>query len=160
LGRELGPARKTASLSDRSDLEYDLFLGIPLHRAPSVVEESGMTVDGWIPVDSLTLETAFPGVYAIGDVTSVGTPKAGVFSEGQAIVVADQIGAHIRGTSSSARYGGRGICYLDFGNDEVAKVEVTFLKGQMPIGGLEGPSRAIAADKVEFGSSRIRRWFA
>jgi sulfide:quinone oxidoreductase len=157
--RELDPAAKTAILSDGSELAYDLFLGIPVHRAPAVVVDAGMTLDGWVPVDSLTLETAFPGVYAIGDVTSVGTPKAGVFSEGQAIVVADRIGAVIRGTTASARYGGRGMCYLDFGNDEVARVEVTFLKGERPVGGLEGPSHAFAADKIEFGSSRIRRWF-
>jgi sulfide:quinone oxidoreductase len=157
--RELDPARMTAILSDGSELAYDLFLGIPVHRAPTVVVESGMTVDGWIPVDSLTLETTFPGVFAIGDVTSVGTPKAGVFSEGQAIVAADRISALIRGTTASAEYGGRGMCYLDFGNDEVARVEVTFLKGERPVGGLEGPSRAFAADKIEFGSSRVRRWF-
>ena len=35
-------------------------------------------------------ETRFPGVYAVGDVTSVGTPKAGVFAEGQAAVVAER----------------------------------------------------------------------
>ncbi len=157
--RELDPARKVAVLSDGTDLPYDLFLGVPVHRAPTVVEESGMTVDGWIPVDSLTLETAFPGVYAVGDVTSIGTPRAGVFSEGQAMVVADEIAAVIRGTSTTTQYGGRGTCYLDFGNDEVARVEVTFVKGQKPVGGLEGPSHAFAADKVEFGSSRTRRWF-
>jgi sulfide:quinone oxidoreductase len=28
-----------------------------------------------------------------------------------------------------------------------------------PVGGLEGPSQAIAVDKSEFGSSRIQRWF-
>ena len=44
-----------------------------------------MAVDGWIPVDPLTLETRCPDVYAVGDVTSVGTPKAGVFAEGQAV---------------------------------------------------------------------------
>ena len=66
---------------------------------PTVVEESGLTVDGWIPVDPLTLETSFPGVYAVGDVTSVGTPKAGVFAEGQAVVVADAIIAPIRGAA-------------------------------------------------------------
>jgi sulfide:quinone oxidoreductase len=157
--RELEPTRNAAILSDGTELAYDLFLGIPVHRAPTVVEESGMTVDGWVPVDSLTLETAFPGVYAVGDVTSVGTPKAGMFSEGQAVVVADQIGALIRGTTTSARYGGRGTCYLNFGNDEVARVDVTFRKGEKPIGGLEGPSHALAADKLEFGASRIRRWF-
>ncbi len=159
LVRELDPARKVAMLSDGSEMPYDLFLGIPAHRAPAVVAESGMTVDGWIPVNSLTLETAFQGVYAVGDVTSVGTPKAGVFAEGQAAVVADQISAHIRGSAKSARYDGRGVCYLEFGHDQVARVDVTFLGGETPTGGLEGSSQALAADKVEFGSSRIERWF-
>jgi sulfide:quinone oxidoreductase len=157
--RETDPARKVAILSDGTELPYDLFLGVPRHRVPAVVEESGMTVDGWIPVDSLTLETAFPGVYAVGDVTSVGTPKAGVFSEGQAAVVADRIGSLIRGTDADATYGGKGLCYLAFGSDEVARVDVTFLKGQAPFGGFEEPSRALAADKVDFGTSRVRRWF-
>jgi sulfide:quinone oxidoreductase len=156
---ETDPGRKVAMLSDGTELPYDLFLGVPRHRAPAVVEESGMTVDGWIPVDSLTLETAFPGVYAVGDVTSVGTPKAGVFSEGQAAVVAERIAALKRGTPAAAIYGGKGTCYLAFGHDEVARVDVTFLQGQAPFGGFDEPSRAIAADKIEFGASRIRRWF-
>jgi sulfide:quinone oxidoreductase len=157
--RETDPNRKVAVLSDGTELPYDLFLGIPRHRVPAVVEASGMTVDGWIPVDSLTLETAFPGVYAVGDVTSVGTPKAGVFSEGQAAVVADRIREVIRGSAPTATYGGNGMCYLAFGKGEVARVDVTFLKGQSPVGGYEEPSAALAADKIEFGTSRIRRWF-
>ena len=159
LVRELDPARKVAILSDGSDMAYDLFLGVPVHRAPAVVEESGLTVDGWIPVNPLTLETEFPGVYAVGDVASVGTPKAGVFAEGQAAVVANRISAHIRGTTESAQYDGHGMCYLEFGHDQVGRVDVTFLSGEKPTGGLEGPSPALAADKVEFGSSRIERWF-
>ena len=118
-----------------------------------------MTVDGWIPVDPLTLETSFPGVYAVGDVTSVGTPKAGVFAEGQAVVVAAAISATVRGDSDAAHYDGHGLCYLEFGRNEVARVDVTFLSGQTPVGELEGPSEALAADKVEFGSTRIQRWF-
>lgn len=156
---ELDAARKVAVLSEGSELPYDLFLGVPVHRAPAVVLESGMTVDGWIPVDSLTLETSFPGVYAVGDVTSVGTPKAGVFAEGQAAVVADRIAAVIRGEAEAALYGGKGMCWLDFGGDQVAKVDVTFLKGQKPFGDLEGPSSDFVEDKLEFGRSRIARWF-
>ena len=159
LVRELDPARNVAVLSDGSEMPYDLFLGVPVHRAPTVVTESGMTVDGWIPVNPLTLETAFPGVYAVGDVTSVGTPKAGVFAEGQAAVVADRIIATIRGAQGAAEYDGHGLCYLEFGHEQVAKVDVTFLAGHKPAGGLEGPSRALVADKSEFGSSRIQRWF-
>lgn len=159
LVRELDPGRKVAVLSDGSELPYDLFLGIPVHRAPAVVEASGMAVDGWIPVNPYTLETTFPGVYAVGDVTSVGTPKAGVFAEGQAIVAAERISAIIRGDEESAEYGGKGMCYLEFGRNQVARVEVTFLPGQKPTGGLDGPSEAGAADKAEFGRSRIQRWF-
>ncbi len=159
LVSSLDASRKVLTLSDGAEMDYDLFLGVPAHRVPAVVENSGLAVDGWIPVDPLTLETAFPDVYAVGDVTSVGTPKAGVFAEGQAQVVADQIGARLRGTREPTTYDGRGVCYLEFGQDQVARVEVTFLSGQAPVGGLEGPSPAIAADKGEFGSSRIRRWF-
>jgi len=159
LVRELDSERKVAVLSDGGEMPYDLFLGVPVHRAPQVVVDAGMTVDGWIPVDSLTLETSFPGVYAVGDVTSVGTPKAGVFAEGQAAVVADRIAGVVRGETSSSTYGGNGMCYLEFGENEIAIVNVTFLSGHAPYGDMEGPSAALVADKVEFGEHRIQRWF-
>ncbi|MDQ1493835.1 MAG: sulfide:quinone oxidoreductase, partial [Actinomycetota bacterium] len=159
LVNELDPVRKVAKLAGGTEMPYDLFLGVPVHRVPPVVAESGMTVDGWIPVDPLTLETSYPGVFAVGDVTSVGTPKAGVFAEGQAVVAADRIAAIIRGASGAAEYDGHGMCYLEFGGDEVARVDVMFVSGQPPRGTFEAPSLTLAADKEEFGSSRVRRWF-
>jgi NADPH-dependent 2,4-dienoyl-CoA reductase/sulfur reductase-like enzyme len=90
-------------------------------------------------------------VYAVGDVTSVGTPKAGVFAEGQAAVVADRISARIRGTPEYAQYEGRGMCYLEFGHDQVAIVDVTFLSGQPPVGGLQGPSRRLPRTRSTLG---------
>jgi sulfide:quinone oxidoreductase len=92
-------------------------------------------------------------------VTSVGTPKAGVFAEGQAAVAAQRIIATIQGGTSRTHYDGRGICYLEFGHDQVAKVDVTFRSGERPVGTLEGPSADLAADKSTFGTERIRRWF-
>lgn len=159
LVRGLDPDRRVALFDDGEVLAYDLFLGVPVHHAPTVVLSSGLAVDGWIPVNPLTLETAFPGVYAVGDVTSVGTPKAGVFAEGQATVVAAAIAAQLRGSVSPTTYDGRGLCYLEFGRDAVAKVDVTFRSGESPIGSLEGPSAELVADKVRFGSTRINRWF-
>jgi sulfide:quinone oxidoreductase len=155
----LDPARKTAVFADHSEMPYDLFLGVPVHRAPSVVVESGLTVDGWIPVNPQTLQTRFPGVYAVGDVTSVGTPKAGVFAEGQAAVVAETISAQIRGTTGPGPYDGHAVCYVEFGRDEVGAVDVTFISGKPPRGVLEGPSQALAEEKLAFGASRIQRWF-
>lgn len=98
-------------------------------------------------------------MYAVGDVTSVGTPKAGVFAEGRATIAADGISALIRGAGEATHYDGRGICYLEFGHAQVAKVDVTFVSGQAPHGSIEGPSPALAAEKAEFGSSRVQRWF-
>ena len=96
----LDAARRVAVLDDGAELPYDLFLGVPKHRAPDVVIASGMAEDGYVPVDSRTLATRFPGVYAVGDVATVGVPKAGVFAEGAARVVAASLLAEIRGGES------------------------------------------------------------
>jgi sulfide:quinone oxidoreductase len=157
--RGLEPSSQVVMLDDGREMPYDLFLGVPVHRVPEVVAQSGMTVDGWIPVDPFTLATPYPDVYAIGDVTSVGTPKAGVFAEGQAAIVARGISARIRRAEDSAQYDGRGVCYVEFGHDAVAKVDVTFVSGQAPHGKWEEPSIALAADKAKFGSTRMQRWF-
>ena len=157
--RELDPRRRMLVLADGGEMPFDLFLGVPVHRAPAVVLASGMCVDGWIPVNPLTLETAYPDVYALGDVTSVGTPKAGVFSEGQAAVVADRLIALHHSVESSSTYGGSGICYLEFGQEQVARVEVTFRTGERPMGNFDDPSKMYMAEKSDFGTDRVRRWF-
>ncbi len=157
--REVDPATRAVRMADGSDMRFDLFLAVPAHRVPRVVAEAGMVVDGWVPVDPSTLETSFADVYAVGDVTSVGTPKAGVFAEGQGAVVAEAIVARHSGRRSDATYSGRGQCYLEFGGDRVARVDVTFLPGQPPAGTFDDASAALAAEKAEFGSSRVRRWF-
>lgn len=155
----LDPDRRLAVLADGRELPFDLFLAVPVHRVTTVVAESGLCVDGWIPVDPSTLETAFPGVYAVGDVTSVGTPKAGVFAEGQADVVADRLIAQHRNETSGSAYDGTGICYMEFGDDRVARVQVTFRPGEPPTGTFGDPSIHTKADKAAFGSDRARRWF-
>jgi sulfide:quinone oxidoreductase len=156
----LDAATNEAVLDDGTRLPYDLFLGIPVHRAPAVVEASGMTESGWIPVDPGTLATRFPGVYAVGDVTSVGTPKAGMFAEGAARVVADQLIARIRGANEPPGYDGRGACYIEFGGDEVARVDVDFFSTPgHPTGTFVAPSMDTAAEKADFASSRRARWF-
>ena len=150
----------TLILDDGTDLPCDLFLAIPVHRAPTVVEASGITEDGWIPVDRGTLATRVPGVYAVGDVTSVGTPKAGVFAEGAARVVADELIAQIRGSEAPAPYDGTASCYVEWGDDLVGRVQVDFFSGPSPTGVFFEPSSAITAEKAEFGASRRARWFA
>jgi sulfide:quinone oxidoreductase len=156
---ELDTRSREVRLAGGESMPYDLFIGIPVHCVPEVVESSGLAVDGWVPVDHTNLVTRFPGVYALGDVSGAPVAKAGVFAEAAASVVADDIAASLRGTELEQPYQGAGSCYIEFGGGMVGKVEANFLGGPKPTAQLVGPSRELAAEKEVFGSSRRERWF-
>jgi sulfide:quinone oxidoreductase len=146
-------------LEDGGSIPYDLFVGIPVHRAPEVVSEAGLALNGWVPVEQTNLATRFPDVYAVGDITALPMAKAGAFAEAGARVVADDIAARLHGAELEHPYEGAGMCYLEFGSGMVGKVEANFLGGPKPTARLVGPSRELAADKVTFAASRRDRWF-
>jgi sulfide:quinone oxidoreductase len=157
----LDPAEHVAWLKT-GDLPYDLFIGIPVHRAPEVVQAAGLTVggnDGWVAVDRRNLTTRFPNVYALGDCADTPVPRAGVFAETAARAVADDIAARIHGGGTVDPYDGKGSCYIEFGGGFVGKVDADFLSGPSPVAPFFGPSRELAGDKERFVSTRRRRWF-
>jgi sulfide:quinone oxidoreductase len=156
---KLNTRSKEARLASGGRVSYDLFVGIPVHRVPEVVESSGLAPDGWVPVDHKNLATRFPDVYALGDVAGAPVAKAGVFAEAAAEVVADDIAARLRGGALERRYEGAGSCYIEFGGGMVGKVDANFLGGPTPTARLVGPSRELAAEKEAFGSTRRERWF-
>ncbi|MBM3672960.1 MAG: NAD(P)/FAD-dependent oxidoreductase [Actinobacteria bacterium] len=156
----LDPAAHVATIEDGRTLAYDLFLAIPVHVAPPVVVSSGLTEeDGWIGVDLATFATKFPDVYAVGDVTSVPVPRAGVFAEGEAKTVGDVLMTRLRDGGDAPPYTGQATCYIDFGGGLVGGANVEFLGDGPPHGTYSPPSEHGAAEKKEFGVSRLRRWF-
>jgi sulfide:quinone oxidoreductase len=159
LVSELDTRSRKARLASGGSVPYDLFIGIPVHRVPEVVERSGLAVDGWVPVDHTNLTTRFPDVYALGDVAGAPVAKAGVFAEAAAAVVADDIAARLRGGVLQRPYEGAGSCYIEFGSGMVGKVEANFLGGPAPTARLVGPSRELGAEKKAFASTRRERWF-
>jgi len=156
---ELDVAEKQAVLESGERVPYDLFVGIPIHRVAAVVKESGLAESGWVAVDRDNLMTPFPDVYAVGDLVNIPMPKAGVFAENAAGVVADDIVARLRGETLDRRYEGQGNCYVEFGSGRVAKVQVNFLGGPSPVATVEGPSEELAAEKAAFAPTRRERWF-
>jgi sulfide:quinone oxidoreductase len=154
----IDPGTRTLHLSTGTTLDYDLLLAVPVHVAPKVVLESGLTEGGWIPVDRATLRTRFPGVYAIGDVTSVGTPRAGIFAEGAGKVVAADIVARKRG-GATAPYQGDGTCFIEFGEGQICEIYVNFLGGPQVWSDYRGAKSETVAAKDRFGTSRAARWF-
>ena len=145
---------------------YDLLIGIPGHVCPKIVVDSGLTDGGaWAKADSRTLETDFPGVYAIGDMVSIPLvdgkvlPKAGVFAEAHAKVAADRIAASLRGESPSATYDGAGYCFLEVGNGKAMLVKGNFLAEPHPDVQLAEPAAEHYQAKVDFEQDRLSDWF-
>ena len=108
--------------SNRGPAPFDLLAGVPPHRPPQLVKESPLSNEaGWVPVDKRTLQTSHENVYAIGDVTTISLangmalPKAGVFADGQALVVARRIADDIRGSETQAEFDGLGFCWIETG---------------------------------------------
>src|SRR5215831_18190573 len=152
--------RRVVTLDDGREFPYDLFLGVPAIRAPKMLEESGMTENGYVPVKPKTLETRFPDVYAIGDCAKQGTPKAGVFAEGAARAVAKALIARLRNEEVPVTHAGTGSCYIEFGAGRIGRVDVDFFSNpDHPTGTYYEPSVALRTDKEHFGSSRRARWF-
>jgi sulfide:quinone oxidoreductase len=159
LVTSLDTGSREARLASGGSVPYDLFIGIPVHRVPEVVESSGLAVDGWVPVDQGNLGTRFSDVYALGDIAGTPVAKAGVFAEAAARVVADDIAARLHGGELERPYQGDGNCYIEFGGGLVGKVEANFLGGPAPTARLVGPSEELAVEKKAFGSTRRERWF-
>jgi sulfide:quinone oxidoreductase len=155
----IDPAAKIVHLRDGSTMPYDLFLGIPVHRVPAVVQASGLAVNGWIPVDKTNLATRFPDVYAIGDVSNAPVPKAGIFAESAARAVAEHLIVRLRNEGSAKPYDGAGSCFIEFGDRKVGRVDVDFLTGPSVVAPFTEASMQGAEEKKEFAASRRARWF-
>jgi sulfide:quinone oxidoreductase len=123
------------------------------------VAASGLAEDGWIAVNPRTLETRFPGVYALGDVANTGAPKAGTFAEGAARSVASSLRAALGRGGEPEPYAGAGTCYIEFGAGRVGRVDVDFFSGPKPTGTFQQPSAALRTEKEHFGAQRRARWF-
>ena len=156
---KLDPGSHVAHLSDGRELPYDLFLGIPVHCAPEAVVQSPLAEDGWIAVDPATFATRFPGVFAVGDVTSAPVPRAGGIAEGEAATVAQVIISMLTGGSTPPPYDGAAGCYVELGDDLAGRIDVNFLSYDTPVARFSAPTASLMKEKRRWGSTRAARWF-
>lgn len=159
------PEAKRIAFANGAEVEFDLLAYVPPHRAPRVVRDSGLVNEsGWIPVDRHTLETSFPAVYAIGDVTSIPLqlgkplPKAGVFAHGEAEVVAGNIADAVKGGDRRAEFGGRGACFVETGDGRAGFGSGSFYAEPLPEMRLRAPARRWHLAKVLYERRWLRKW--
>jgi sulfide:quinone oxidoreductase len=150
-------------------VKYDLLIGIPPHKVPEVIRNSGLIKQGhnWINVDKFSLKTDYENVFAIGDVTeikvneNVTIPKAGVFAEAQARVVSQQIVDDIendKNKQSSSLFDGKGFCFMEVGNGKAGYVAADFYHVDGPATLLEPPSDESYKKKLDFEKSKLNEW--
>lgn len=158
-------ARQVAFANGRT-ASYDVLAFVPPHRVPRLAIEAGLAPEGgWIAVDRSTLETRYPGVFAIGDATGIPLaqgkplPKAGVFAHGQAEVVAQNIAVAITGKGDARRFVGHGECFVEMGDGKAGFARGDFYAEPVPIVKMYTPGRRWHAAKVLFEKDWLRRWF-
>ncbi len=167
-------ASRTAHFEGES-VVFDLLAAVPPHRAPPVLAEAGLAdASGYVPAhpqtleilaDADTLETRWPGVYVLGDAAAIRLmnglllPKAGVFAEVEANIVAENIAARVEGREPRARYDGSGFCYLEVGGGMAGYASGGFYAYPAPRVVLEPPSPAYKRAKQEL-ERVLESWFA
>jgi sulfide:quinone oxidoreductase len=169
------PLHKLKAVVDKEIIEfengnktnYDLLIGIPPHKVPTVIKSSGLIKEGqnWIDVDKFSLKTNYENVFAIGDVTEIKVdqmaaviPKAGIFAEGQAKSVSHQIINEIANQSYNEKYDGRGFCFMEIGSKKAGFLAADFYNITGPITRLDPPSEESYKKKLDFEKSRINEW--
>jgi sulfide:quinone oxidoreductase len=159
------PATSTLRFSEGRSAQFDYLVFVPPHVAPRVVREAGMTNEsGWVPVDRNSMETRFPGVYAIGDITtiplSIGLPlpKAGTFASSQAEAVAETIAHNLAGKGHPGSFDGHGACFIETGGGKAGMGSGNFYAEPRPAVNLRKPGRVWHYGKVFFERRWLRRW--
>jgi sulfide:quinone oxidoreductase len=147
-------------------LRYDVLLAVPPHRAPAVVRGSGLAdASGWIAVDPGTLATADPRVHAVGDVTAIKLPgagmlpKAGIMAEAEAEVVAHNLLATLDGRAPDRAFDGAGYCFMEVGDRRAIAVDGAFFTSAPDRVRMDAPSPEAFARKQAFERERLARWF-
>ncbi len=164
--KEVDPAQKRIHFANGTIAPFDLLIYVPPHRAPQAVRDAKLTEDsGWIAPDRHTFATRFPGVYAIGDVTTVPLkigrplPKAGVFAHGQAEVVAHNIASEWAGRPERRSYDGQGQCFIEIGHRRAGIGAGNFYAEPAPEVNVKSPSLRWHAGKVLFEKYWLWKWF-
>jgi sulfide:quinone oxidoreductase len=151
--------------TDGVTADFDLLVYVPAIRPPSALANSELVDDsGWVRVDRHTLETRFPGVYAIGDVTLIPLamgkplPRAGVFAHAQADVVARNIVRTLAGAPPSERFDGHGACFVETGDGRAGFGAGDFYAEPRPAVRMRRPRWYWHAGKVLFEKQVLWQW--
>mgnify|MGYP003967225497 FL=1 len=149
---------------ENSEADFDILLAIPPHIAPKIIYDSDLAKEpGFIPIDR-DCKTSFENIFAIGDVTvlpvgeKLAVPKAGIFAEGEGIIVAKNIISKIQSKKEIELFDGKGGCFIESGKDTAAVLEVDMFSHSKPSTNLSELTSDNLTKKQEFEKERLSKW--
>ena len=149
---------------ENNEYNFDILLAIPPHIAPKVIYDSNLALKpGFISIDR-DCKTPFENIFAVGDVTSLtvndtmAVPKAGIFAEGEGIVVAKNIISKLESNEKSILFAGKGGCFLESGRDTASIIEVDMFTNQKPTTKLTESTKDNLSKKLDFEKERLSKW--
>jgi len=155
---------KNKLIFQNGEAYFDLLLAVPPHVAPKVIYESGLAKEGgFIPINR-DCKTPFENVYAVGDVTTLTVtdtmtvPKAGIFAEGEAIAVAQNIISHIQAKNEFSLFDGKGGCFIESGRDTASIIEIDMFSETKPTTKLTESTSKHLDEKIQFEKERFSKW--
>ena len=149
---------------ENSEADFDILLAVPPHIAPKIIYDSGLANEpGFIPIDR-DCKTTFENIFAIGDVTvlavgeKLAVPKAGIFAEGEGIIVAKNIISKIQLKKEIKLFDGKGGCFIESGKNTAAVLEVDMFSDSKPSTNLSELTSDNLSKKKEFEKERLSKW--
>ena len=149
---------------ENSEADFDILLAIPPHIAPKIIYDSDLAKEpGFIPINR-DCKTSFENIFAIGDVTvlpvgeKLAVPKAGIFAEGEGIIVAKNIISKIQSKKEIELFDGKGGCFIESGKDTAAVLEVDMFSHSKPSTNLSELTSDNLTKKQEFEKERLSKW--
>ena len=149
---------------ESGEADFELLIAVPPHKVPAIVVDCGFAQPGKFVEVNRDCKTNFENVYAIGDVNQImvtekiAVPKAGIFAEGEGVVVARNIISQIKKEIGNAVFDGKGGCFLETGTKTAGYLQVDMFASPSPITQLQTPSLDYFAEKEKFEKDRLQKW--
>ncbi|MBI5022213.1 MAG: NAD(P)/FAD-dependent oxidoreductase [Ignavibacteriales bacterium] len=145
--------------------EPDISIIVPPMKPPDALRLSNMLdASGWIKVNKRTMQTDFNNIYAIGDCINIKMenghilPKAGIFANNQAEVVAFNIAQELQENSDRKEFSGYGFFFLETGNGKASYLHGNLINTEKSVLSWTDPNVTLHWSKVVLEKYWLWRW--
>jgi sulfide:quinone oxidoreductase len=148
---------------DEREIEYDLFVTVPINMGSEVIQRSGMGDElNYVPVDKHTLQSnKWENVWVIGDAGNAPTSKAGSVAHFMLDILIENMLRHMEGLTPQPKFDGHANCYIESGFEKGILIDFNYdvepLPGKFPLPGI-GPFSLLKESAANHWGKMAFRW--